>query len=96
MRGWISREEEAELPEFDNFEQAWKFFVKKYGGDMILESVEVIDGVKCYFCGLVVDWENYKEMGRRLEAGEPLLGIKYIECRQPVQIFEDGRIHIVH
>ena len=33
---WISREEEAEFPEFNSFEEAWTFFVRKYDKNMIL------------------------------------------------------------
>lgn len=96
MRKWISREEESTLPKFDSFEAAWMFFVRKYDKDMLLESMEIIDGKKCYFCALITDWEIYKEMLRLLKAGEPLIGLKYIECKQPIQIFEDGIVHIVH
>lgn len=96
MRKWISREEEAEFPEFENFQDAWDFFVGKYDKDMVLESMDIIGGKNCYFCALITDWESYKEMGRMFEAGEPVMGMKYIECRQPIQIFEDGRVHIVH
>ena len=62
----------------------------------MLETMEIIDGKKCYFCALITDWEIYKEIAHLLEAGEPLIGMKYIECRQPIEIFEDGRVHIVH
>lgn len=96
MRKWISREEEALFPEFDSFEAAWDFFVKKYDKDMLLDSVDIIDGKKCYFCSLITDWGTYKDMCRLLERGEPLIGLKYIQCRQPIQIFENGHIHIVH
>ena len=96
MRKWISREEEAAFPEFKSFQDAWMFFVGRYDKDMMLESVEEIDGVKCYFCALVIDWEVYREMLRAVVAGQALVGMRYIECRQPIQIFEDGRVHIVH
>lgn len=96
MLKWISREEEAAFPEFDSFEAAWTFFVRKYDKDMLLESVDIIDGVKCYYCALITDWESYKEMLRLFENEEPVFGTKYLECRQPIQIFEDGRVHIVH
>lgn len=96
MRKWISREEEAGFPEFESFEEAWTFFVRKYDKDMVLETVDMVDGVKCYFCALVTDWEVYKEMLRMFKLGEPVMGMKYIECKQPIQIFDDGRVHIVH
>lgn len=96
MRNWISREEEASFPEFDSFEAAWTFFVRKYGKDMLLESMDIVAGKKIYFCALITDWETYKEMLRILEAGKPFVGMKYIHCKQPIQIFDDGSVHIVH
>ncbi len=96
MGKWISREEEAGFPEFKSFQEVWNFFVSKYDTNMVLESVEFVDGVKCYFCGLVVDWESYREMKMALEVGEAVVGMKYVSCKQPIQIFEDGSVHIVH
>lgn len=96
MRKWISREEEASFPEFDSFQTAWDFFAGKYGKDIVLESVDFVGDEKCYFCTLVTDWEIYREMNLLLEEGEPVIGLKYLECRQPIQIFEGGQVHIVH
>lgn len=93
---WISREEEASFPEFDSFQAAWNFFVGKYDKNMVLESVDFVGTEKCYFCALITDWDTYTEMNRLLEAGEPVVGMKYVMCRQPIQIFENGQVHIVH
>ena len=96
MREWISREEEAGWPEFDSFHAAWNFFVGIYGGDMVLETVDIIEGYKCYFCALITDREAYDEMNRLFEKGEPVVGMRYMVCRQPIQIFENGQVHVVH
>lgn len=96
MRKWISREEESTFPEFDSFQGAWDFFAEMYAEDIVLETVEVINEEKCYFCALITDKETYKEMNRLLEKGLPVIGMKYLECRQPIQIFENGQVHVVH
>lgn len=93
---WITREEEAMFPEFNSFQSAWNYFVSNYDKAIVLESVDIIDGVKCYYCALIIDLCTYREMFRLLEAGSPVMGLKHLHCRQPIQIFEDGHIHIVH
>lgn len=96
MHKWISREEEASFPEFENFQAAWDFFFGRFGENVVLETVDVINGEKCYFCALITNWELYREMNRLLELGFPVVGMKYLECRQPIQIFDNGHVHIVH
>lgn len=96
MRNWISREEEASFPKFDSFQAAWAFLFGKYEECVVLETIDFVGNEKCYFCALITDWEVYREMNRLLEEGEPVLGMKYLECRQPIQIFENGQVHIVH
>lgn len=96
MRKWISREEEASFPEFGSFQDAWDFFLGMFEEDIVLETVDIINGEKCYFCALITDWESYREMNRFFEDGMPVSGMKYLECRQSIQIFENGQVHIVH
>lgn len=96
MKEWISREEEAGFPEFESFQDAWDYLVGVYGKDIVLETVDVINGEKCYFCALITDWDAYDEMNRLFEKGEPVIGLKYMLCRQPIQIFDNGQVHIVH
>lgn len=96
MLKWISREEEASFPDFDSFQDAWDFFSQKYGKDIVLESVDYIGDEKCYFCALIVDGETYWEMNRLFEKGEPVIGMEFLNCRQPIQIFEGGNVHVVH
>lgn len=93
---WISREEERQLPQFSSHREAREYFKSKYGRDFVIEAIEDIDGEDCYFCAVIFDWDAYNEMMDRAEKGLPLSGIKYIECKQPVQIMASGRVHIVH
>ncbi len=96
MRSWISRQEEAGWPEFDSFQDAWDFLGGVFGEDLVLETVDIVNGEKCYFCALITDRDAYDEMNRLFEKGEPAVGMRYMACRQPIQIFENGQVHVVH
>ncbi len=96
MIKWISREEEASFPDFNSFQDAWDFFIGNYDKNIVLESVDFINGEKCYFCALIIDSSTYKEMCRLFEVGVPVIGMQYLNCCQPIQIFENGCVHIVH
>ena len=96
VRSWISRQAEAEWPEFGSFQEAWEYLKGVFGEDLVLETVDVVGGEKCYFSALVTDWVAYDEMNRLFEKGEPVVGMRYMACRQPIQIFEDGQVHVVH
>ena len=96
MKKWISREEEACFPAFGSFQAAWDFLSEKFGQDIVMETVDFVGGEKCYFAALITDWESYQEMTRLLEVGKSVVGMKYLMCRQPIQIFENGQVHIVH
>lgn len=96
---WISREDESKIPRFDNYHDAKAYFEEKYGKDFILQSFEDDigpDGVRCYFHALVFDWEAYHALTNYLMQGDGQSGNGLIGCYQPIQIFEDGHIHIVH
>lgn len=95
----ISRKEESNFPAFDSYMDAAAFFEEKYGKNFILQDVETIDGVKCYFHAVVADWDVYRKGQSMFMQGKSMSGdlsMAYISCYQPIQIFEDGRVHIVH
>ncbi len=92
----ISRNDEAELPDFSNHELARKYFKNKYGDRFVMASSEIIDGMKIYFYNLILDDEIYKDGQEKLGRGEPVLGLELMNSYQPIEIWEDGRIHIVH
>lgn len=97
FKGWISREEEANIPVFNSYDEARKYFQNKYGKDFILETIDYVDGQKCYFHAIVVSWENYRRLQKAMERHETgNLGIDVMASSQPVQILEDGSVHIVH
>lgn len=96
MNKKITRQEEAELPEFKSHTEARAWFKEKYGDDFMLTGVEPIGDQKCYFYNLVLD---RKEFNRFMEEAQQTIIVSaasFIDSYQPVQIMEDGSIHIVH
>lgn len=95
----ISRQEESTFPTFTSHEAAAEFFTKRYGADFILQDAEPIGEQLCYFYAIVTNHEDYFHGRKLLSKGEPMsgeLGLKFLLSYQPVQIMEDGSVHIVH
>lgn len=92
----ISREDEGSFPEFASYEEAKTFFTERFGSDFILQDIEDINGQQCYFHAVVVDWEQYKIGQLQFSRGEAVTGLDYISSYQPVQIMQDGSVHVVH
>ena len=98
-RSPITRQEESELPVFDSYKAAQAYFDSKYGKDFILESIDDIDGQKCYFHVLVFDHAVYNKGRRILQSGDFMTGslaLDFLNSYQSIEIFEDGNIHIVY
>ena len=94
----ISREEEAKIPQFHSHEEAKAWFEDKYGKDFILTGVDYLgqEEEKCYFYYLILNWEEYRKGQNELKRTGRLVGFDYLNSHQPVQIMENGSIHIVH
>ena len=94
---WISRAEEASLPDFQNHEEAREYFIEKYGNDFVFTSAEKIGSQMCYFYHLIIDHETYKMTMKTLKEGLPVQGgSEILSCYQPIEIFANGNVHIVH
>ena len=93
----ISRQAEDEFPEFDSHEKARKYFKDKYGDSFILTSSEMIGDDKVFFYHLILDRQEYLKGRKKLEEdGFIMDSLDFINSHQPVEIFEDGRIHVIH
>ena len=92
----ITRAGENELPNFGNYEEAKAFFTERYGSDFILQDIDRIGEQLCYFHALVLDWEEYDRGQKQLREQGSLTGFEYIGSYQPIQIMEDGSLHIVY
>lgn len=92
----ISRNDEAALPDFSSHEMARKYFKNKYGNHFVMTDSEVIDGMNIYFYNLILDYEIFRDGQEKLGRGELVSGLELMNSYQPVEIWEDGRIHIVY
>lgn len=92
----ITRQAESELPEFGSYDEAKEYFAEKYGVDFILEDIELIGGQHCYFHAIILDWEKYQKGRIEMMRSGSVSGLDYISSYQPIQIMQDGSVHIVH
>jgi hypothetical protein len=92
----ISRQAEAELPNFSSHEEARDYFKNTYGEQFVLVSSHVIDGTKVHFYALSLNPSVFKDGQKKIQQGEFVLGLEYLESYQSIEIFEDGQIHIIH
>lgn len=92
----ISRNAEAKLPNFSSHDKAREYFKNKYGQRFIMMHSEIIDDQKVYFYSLLLDPEAFHDGQKKLAKGEAVSGFEFMDSYQPVEIFEDGRIHIIH
>lgn len=91
----ISREDEANIPAFSSHDEAIKYFKEKYGSDLLYEEYDS----DCYFFCLILDHEAFRRGRNAMAKGKPLTGdaaLSYIHSYQPIQIFDNGNVHIVH
>ena len=91
-----SREDEANLPEFKSYEEAWAYFKEKHGKAFQMVDSEVIDGEKIYFYNLILDRETYERCMKEMENNGYSSGLDLIMSYQRIEIWEDGRIHMIH
>ena len=96
MKFPISRDDEANFPNFDSYEDARMYFRERFGSDFIFQDVGDVGGQRCYFHAVVVDWEKYKAGRLQLERNGHVLGLDFVLSYQPVQIMQDGSVHVVY
>src|SRR5690625_2124804 len=93
----ISRQSEAEFPEFDSHENARKFLKNKYGDSFVMANSEMINDEKVYFYHLILDRKNYFDSFKKLEEdGFIMDSLDFMNSYQPIERWGDGRIHIIH
>jgi len=92
---WISRQEEAALPIFRSHEEASYYFEEKYGEKFVFEESSDTDDGTCFFYRLITDEEAYIQGMTELNSSGSV-GLEFLNSYQPVQIKENGSIHIVH
>lgn len=93
----ISREEEHQLPDFKSHSEARKYFKDKYGDNFQLMDSDSSSGEKIYFYKLILNKKAYMDMQKEMNSkGYATMSEERMLSSQDIQIFEDGKIHIVH
>jgi len=92
----ISREEEANLPKFNNHDEARKYFKDLYGDMFQMKDSEIIDGRKIYFYHLILDHDAFMKGIKEMNDQGFSSGFDFLRSHQNVEILEDGGIHIIH
>lgn len=91
----ITKQEESELPVFKSYKDAIHYFEEKYEGKFVFEeSFDIGDGI-CFFYRLITNEDAYIRGVSELNA-TGYVGMEFMNSYQPIQIMEDGSIHIVH
>lgn len=92
----ISRQDEQDLPDFSSHEEAREYFKGLYGKNFMLTESQVIDDEKLYFYILILNSDAYYAGQKQLADEGIVYGLEYMDSLQSVEIWEDGRIHVVH
>ena len=93
----ISRQAEAEFPDFYNHENARKFFKNKYGDSFVMANSEMIGDEKVYFHHLILDRQQYFDSFKKLKEDSFITdSLEFMNSYQSIEIFEDGRIHVIY
>ena len=92
----ITREEETLIPAFQSHREAINWFKDKYVDDFRWVSTEAPGDAVCHFCVLILNREAYEAGSKALQQGELFDGRIFLDSFQSIEIYMDGRIHIVH
>lgn len=89
----ISKLREAELPVFQSHEAAISYFEETYGEKFVFEESLDTQSGRCSFYRLITDEEAYiKGISELNSTGH--IGLEFMRSYQPIQITEDGHVHI--
>ena len=92
----ITREEEGKLPSFDNHRDAINWFKYKYIHDFRWFGTDTVGDEICHFCAIILDRKAFETGRGMLLQGNAVAGTDYLNSFQVIEIFQSGRIHIVH
>ena len=93
----ISRQDEAKLPAFDSHENAREYFKDKYGDNFVMADSKIIGNDKIYFYHLILDSQRYYDGFNKLREDSIIVdSLDFMNSYQTVELFEDGRIHVIH
>lgn len=96
-KGHITREDEANIPEFHSHEEARAWFKAQYGDRFMLTGSQEDGDGSVYFYNLILDAEKFNEFQRRMAEDGVLVGaMELMFSYQSIEIYSDGRIHVIH
>lgn len=90
----LTRQFEADLPEFHSQDEAFHFFKRLFGEDIKLSDIDLVDGQKLYHYTLVVNRPAYETGIQDLEKQGYSTGVDFMMATHEIQIYENGRLHI--
>ena len=92
----ITREQEDVMPLFLNHKSAREWFKSHYGNRFVMKESSYIDGEKVYFYHLVMNRDAYLKGINKMSEGELIGGLDFIDSYQPIEITEDGMVHVIY
>lgn len=99
MKYGISRKEEQELPKFKSHEDVRDYFKEKYDENFVLvDSYKAGEG-SVYLYDLILNKEAYERVKSKksfiliIDDADPS---DMVMDSQQIEIFEDGRVHVIH
>lgn len=92
----LTRQWEASLPEFYSHKEAREYFKGIFGSRFAMQRTEYIDGVKWYFYHYIIDKETYLAEMKKLANGENSDATALLASYQPIEISEEGHVHVVY
>ena len=92
----ITREEEELLPDFTSWSEATNYFRNRFPDSFLYISNTETSSGKIWTYHLILDCPAYMKGMRRLQEGGFSAGLELLNSYQPVEIHDDGRVHIVH
>ena len=96
MANGITREEEELLPDFTSWSEATNYFRNRFPDSFLyIGNAETSSG-KIWTYHLILDYPAYMKGMRGLREGDRSVGLELLHSYQPVEIHDDGRVHVVH
>lgn len=85
---------ESDIPDFENREEAQKWFMSMFAEDFVLSSAFSIGDRMCWNYIVIHNRDEWTMGQKLLEQGLPA-GEDYLWSYQSIQLFENGDVHIV-
>ncbi|QHW35811.1 hypothetical protein GZH47_33505 (plasmid) [Paenibacillus rhizovicinus] len=92
----LTRQFEADLPQFGSQKEAAAFFTELFGNELELTDIYDVDGQDLWNYRLVIDRHTWEAGQKELNEKGYTSGADFMMATQEIQIFDDGSLHIVY